>query len=310
MESRGSLLESFIGSPITWGVVALVGMALALSGKLSMGAAKWILWLAFASAVFGIWRAEVILQLDVALRLLVVICCASGFAVGTLLLDRWLTSPKPAENSAVTVVEHPALTETPKENETLPAPKAEAPKKPPPKPNPVGKVLLALAIGDDAAQFAMITHPADKIGDLSTVFNCTAPFTCYSEEVLTSHRVIVEFGAKKWRRFFFLVANVAAIPIPHPTVSVSSQTNGVSVYRSDQRTTTPQISFQLSPTENIDILPYSKSDSAYGYIADVTVDDGVSDFDISFRVFSDNLKIRTLVAHVRASRLPVPPAVL
>ncbi len=99
MDRTWVLVESFFASPITWGVVTLLAIALALSGKLNMSAATGVLWLAFFTALFGVYRAEAILKTDTLMRYLVLGCCAFGFAAGTVLLNRWMTSPKAPEIS-------------------------------------------------------------------------------------------------------------------------------------------------------------------------------------------------------------------
>jgi hypothetical protein len=53
-----SLMETMLASPIFWGVVAFVAIAFTLSGRLSVSAASIFLWIAWAAAVFGIYRAD------------------------------------------------------------------------------------------------------------------------------------------------------------------------------------------------------------------------------------------------------------
>ncbi len=102
-----SLLESFLGSPITWGVVALVALALALSGKLSMGAARSIMWAACCSAVFGIYRAETVAKLDPLMRFLILGCCALGFSAATVAANRWMSAPKVTASEAAPTISRP-----------------------------------------------------------------------------------------------------------------------------------------------------------------------------------------------------------
>lgn len=94
------LLEAVLASPITWGVATLVAIALALSGKLSMGAAKWIMWAACCSAAFGVYRAEVVVKLDSLMRFLVLGCCIFGLVAGTVATTRWMSSPKTGESGS------------------------------------------------------------------------------------------------------------------------------------------------------------------------------------------------------------------
>src|SRR5260370_35906006 len=103
-----SLLESFLGSPITWGVVALVALALALIGKLSMGAARSIMWAACCSAVFGIYRAETVAKLDPLMRFLILSCCAVGFSAVTVAANRWMSRLNVLPSSAPLIRAGPA----------------------------------------------------------------------------------------------------------------------------------------------------------------------------------------------------------
>jgi len=165
-----------------------------------------------------------------------------------------------------------------------------------------GEVQLSLAVGDDDALHAQGTHNADKPGDMNYLFVCSPPFTCFSEEALKSHRVELKIGTKKWGRMFFQVANTGNVNISHPTVAIASQTKGVSVYFLNQRSQIAQNSIEMLPTITVDLIPYSVSDSAYDFVADLAVDDGVSDFEVGLRIFAPNLKARTLLVFARAIR--------
>lgn len=90
----GSIHEVLI-SPYTWGFVALVALAFTAAGKFSATAATVFLWIAWVAAVFGIYRSSPVLQLDTGLRILVMIAVGSILAIGTLMLSRWLASPRP-----------------------------------------------------------------------------------------------------------------------------------------------------------------------------------------------------------------------
>jgi hypothetical protein len=52
-------LEEFLKHPLVWGVVALIALAIALSGKLSVSLATVIMWVAWATATFGLYRFAV-----------------------------------------------------------------------------------------------------------------------------------------------------------------------------------------------------------------------------------------------------------
>ena len=58
MDKIGRSSNRFLRGSITWGVVTLIAISLASAGKLNMNAATWVLWLAFCTALFGVYRAE------------------------------------------------------------------------------------------------------------------------------------------------------------------------------------------------------------------------------------------------------------
>jgi internalin A len=86
-------IEKFLSNPIVWGVMALLAIALALSGRVSMTAATWLVWIAWIMAIFGAYRAVAYFGLDIILRLLIVGALSFTFAIGAVLLNRWFCAP-------------------------------------------------------------------------------------------------------------------------------------------------------------------------------------------------------------------------
>lgn len=132
-------IEKFLSHPIVWGITTLVALALALSGKFSVPAATWIMWAAYAMAVFGVYRATVYFGIDALLRLLAVGCAVFGLAIGVVLINRWIQAPKVEEGQS----QPPAPSTGKKPNPPLDTPPQtpsvppSAPSKPiPPKPAP------------------------------------------------------------------------------------------------------------------------------------------------------------------------------
>src|SRR2546430_15665544 len=87
-------IEGILSSPLLWGVICLIAIALALSGKLDMSAAKLVLTLAWLMSCFAIYRFAPILALPVILRLLFTTCLGSAFGIGLWFISAWM-SPKP-----------------------------------------------------------------------------------------------------------------------------------------------------------------------------------------------------------------------
>ncbi len=82
------MLEAFLAHPLLWGVICIVALAVALTGRLSLTAATWLLWIAYAAATFGILRTN-ILSGDPTIKLLSALAIASILAIGAVLLQRW-----------------------------------------------------------------------------------------------------------------------------------------------------------------------------------------------------------------------------
>lgn len=110
------LLESALASPLLWGTFAVVALAIALSGKVSMSATAILLWIACAMGIFGISRIEVLRHFDPLLRLLILGCIVFGLAVVTVVLQRWLTTPKAAVGPQSSATIQESTSPTPKES--------------------------------------------------------------------------------------------------------------------------------------------------------------------------------------------------
>lgn len=116
MDRVTKLAEAFFESPFLWGVITLVAIGLALRGKLSVNAATIVLWCALGTAVFGVYRAEVIYKLDTVLRYLILGTLAGAFAIPTVLLTRWI---KP-EDKPISPYTQPTM--PPGQTQTVPKP--------------------------------------------------------------------------------------------------------------------------------------------------------------------------------------------
>jgi len=82
-------------SPLLWGFIGLVTAAVALSGRLDVIAAKWVLVVAWLMAVFSIYRFEPILRQSGLPRILWVSLLASACGLCLHFLSNWLS---PARN--------------------------------------------------------------------------------------------------------------------------------------------------------------------------------------------------------------------
>src|SRR5437879_3301973 len=78
-DDLGDSLDCSYARNTLWGVICLIPIALALSGRLDMSAARLVLILAWLMASFAIYRFAPILALPVILRLLFTAWLASAF---------------------------------------------------------------------------------------------------------------------------------------------------------------------------------------------------------------------------------------
>lgn len=85
----------FIYSPITWGFVALLLAAIAISGRLSMTAANILLIFAFAIGCFGIFRS------GLGLHISIIFCLLLG--IGLTLISWWIQPSLPQPKQATVV---------------------------------------------------------------------------------------------------------------------------------------------------------------------------------------------------------------
>lgn len=99
-------LGKLLSSPILWGIAAVLALAIALSGRLSLTGAAWLVWTAWGMAVFGVYRATVYFGLDAVVRILTVGALGFGLAIGAVLLNRWF-SPRPVQGISSSLVKHP-----------------------------------------------------------------------------------------------------------------------------------------------------------------------------------------------------------
>jgi hypothetical protein len=81
--------EKVLSHPLLWGVCALIALAVALSGKLSVSAAGWLMWAAWGLAVFAVYRALAVVGLDSLLKILIVGVVGCSLAIGVVLVNRW-----------------------------------------------------------------------------------------------------------------------------------------------------------------------------------------------------------------------------
>ncbi|MGB2652185.1 MAG: hypothetical protein WAN62_00255, partial [Candidatus Acidiferrum sp.] len=112
MGKFASLLDTFLASPITWGVIALLALAIALSGKLSLNFATVVLWFAVGTALLGIYRAEAILRFDLLMRFLVMGFFAFGLTAAAVALGRWIRPEAKPPNGVQSAALAPALLRT------------------------------------------------------------------------------------------------------------------------------------------------------------------------------------------------------
>jgi hypothetical protein len=94
-------IEGILASPLLWGIICLVAIAVGLSGKLDMSAAKWILLAAWVMAIFSFYRFAPILNQPLIPRILWVVLFAGAFGLTLYYLSEWMSQPR--TNNAVEI---------------------------------------------------------------------------------------------------------------------------------------------------------------------------------------------------------------
>jgi hypothetical protein len=80
--------EGILTSPLLWGIICIISIAIAVSGKLDMSAAKFLLLAAWCMAVFSFYRFSPILNQSLALRISLVMALSGVF--GIFLFGLWI----------------------------------------------------------------------------------------------------------------------------------------------------------------------------------------------------------------------------
>lgn len=84
-------LEAILGSPLLWGFIGLVALAVSLSGRLDMTAAKWVLVVAWVMAIVSIYRFDLILHLPIIPRILWVAMLSAAIGLVLYYVSMWMS---------------------------------------------------------------------------------------------------------------------------------------------------------------------------------------------------------------------------
>jgi hypothetical protein len=85
-------IEKFLSNPILWGIACVIAISISLSGKINVAASSILMWVAWLMATFGAYRGFMSFRFDPPLRALSTVATASVFAIGTLLVVRWMNA--------------------------------------------------------------------------------------------------------------------------------------------------------------------------------------------------------------------------
>lgn len=105
-DSLLSTAEAVLGSPLLWGIAALVAVAVTLAGKLDVTAANWVLTAAWGLAAFSVYRSAPILRQNLVPRLLLVMLLSSVVGLALYRLSLWMED-KPQAQPRDVVIEPP-----------------------------------------------------------------------------------------------------------------------------------------------------------------------------------------------------------
>lgn len=167
-------------------------------------------------------------------------------------------------------------------------------------------IELMVAVGNDEASHVGYDRPpkVENWGWIDFERHCEKPLRCYPERDITdSSPIHIDPGAKGWFRLFISAYNVGGSAVSHPTVECGlARGDGVSIYKANQRLSTPNRSIELNPNETLDLAPFSRSKNGYDYVYDVTVGPSVEKFAVLFRIYSPNLDVHELLIPLQAER--------
>lgn len=90
LEMDSAKVEAILGSPLLWGFIGLVAIAVALSGRLDVTAAKWVLVGAWTMAIFSVYRFDPMLRQSIIARSLWVIMISAGIGLALYYLSAWM----------------------------------------------------------------------------------------------------------------------------------------------------------------------------------------------------------------------------
>jgi hypothetical protein len=83
--------EGILASPLLWGFICLVAVAVGLSGRLDVSIAKWVLLAAWLMAVFSLYRFSPILRQPLIPRLLLVMLSSSCVGLFLYSVSAWMS---------------------------------------------------------------------------------------------------------------------------------------------------------------------------------------------------------------------------
>ena len=149
-----------------------------------------------------------------------------------------------------------------------------------------------------------LTLGADKGIGTDAVVDCRKPsYVCLDEsDIKKDHgRITFDIGQKGWGRLIFRIKNSGEAKLVHPMSHIFSSSPVLITYAPapDPSHKPPNV---LEITGGNDIYPFSKSQANVDTPIDIVVPPGLNSFDLTYRIFGDNMKAYDLRLICEVSR--------
>lgn len=163
-------------------------------------------------------------------------------------------------------------------------------------PPPPPATELVIATGDDSAP--LLFTGGNTWFDQE--HHCKLPIKCYPAWDTGSNPAELRLpDDKAWARMLLLIYNIGGSQITHPDISVVvSRGTDVSLSYEGQHVV-GNTTLEFQPNATRDILPFDISKSPNSYTVEVNVGLPTDSFDISVRIFGDNMKAKLVKAKIK-----------
>jgi pimeloyl-ACP methyl ester carboxylesterase len=124
---------------------------------------------------------------------------------------------------------------------------------------------------------------------------------CLSESQIRDRSF--DLGANPWHRIIYRVRNLGSVPLKHPHIHIEAPSIGVQIFRSDQsriERAAPYL-LELWGPEFEDLQRFLITKAYSAFPIDVVTVSSVTQFDVLFKIFGDNMEAHSVSSHFTLS---------